>query len=72
MAKKGRSKGKSEPGGGGMMSMRSSMRRIVGAEKGAEKGPKKKVRPVWNVVSWVLVLAMVVAAGFLLYRRFGS
>ena len=68
MAKKGRNKGKSEPGGGGMMSMRSSMRRLTGTEK----GPKKKVHPVWNVVSWVLVVLMVAAAGFLLYRRFGS
>ncbi len=68
MAKKPR-KGKSESGGGGsMMSLRSGMKRMTGAEK----GPKKKMNPVWNVVSWILVIAMVIGAGFMLYRRFGG
>jgi hypothetical protein len=61
--KKGKSKG-----GGGLLAMRSGMRRVVGAEK----GPKKKVSPFWNVVSWVVVAALIAATAFVLYRRFGG
>lgn len=67
--RKGKSSSSGGGGGGGLLSMRSGMRKLVGVEKDAKK---KKANPVWNVVSWVAVLALAAVAVVLLVRRFGS
>ena len=69
--RKGKSSGGSGGGGGGILGMRQGFRKLVGVDKGAAKA-KAKPNPVWNVVSWMVVAALVVVTGFVLYRRFGG
>ncbi len=49
---------------GSLMSMRSGFQSVVGVRK----APKRSL--AWNVISWILVLALVAAAIFVLARRF--
>lgn len=61
---KRREKRKGGGGGGTLMGMRAGMKRMVG------QAPAKKKNPVWNVVSWILVIALAGAAIFLFARRY--
>jgi hypothetical protein len=56
---------KRKSGGGGMMSMRSGFQSLVGTKKSA-----KKKNPVWNAISWILVIALAGAAIYLFLRRY--